>query len=100
MFALLSASYMLGLLVAEPCVSEMENVPGKNETIVYKCTTPGHTVPPLIKDEARVPATELPLPEEPKVADKPIKRKKVAHRCGSKTPVWYVKNGTKRYRCK
>jgi hypothetical protein len=40
MFALLSASYMLALLTADPCVSEMENVPGKNETIVYKCFPP------------------------------------------------------------
>jgi hypothetical protein len=40
MFALLSASYMLALLAADPCISEMENVPGKNETIVYKCFPP------------------------------------------------------------
>lgn len=40
MFALLSASYMLALLAAEPCISEVENVPGKNETIVYKCYPP------------------------------------------------------------
>ena len=92
---LLSAGYMLGLLTANPCVSDMENVPGKNETIVYKCYAPDHKFP---KDETRVPATALPPPVEPKaVKDKP---KKVAHRCGSKTPVWYTKDGNRRYRCK
>jgi hypothetical protein len=40
MFALLSASYMLALLAADPCVSEVENVPSKNETIAYKCFPP------------------------------------------------------------
>lgn len=97
MFALLSASYMLGLLVADPCVSEKEDVPGKNETVVYKCYAPGHKAPELLKDETRVPATVLPAPVAPKVVKPP---KKVAHRCGSKTPVWYVRNGNKRYRCK
>ncbi len=94
MFALLSASYMLGLLVADPCVSEIETPPGKNETVVYKCYPPGHETPELLKDQTRVPATVLPAP----VAPKPTK--KVSHRCGAKTPVWYVKNGSKRYRCK
>jgi len=37
MFALLSASYMLSLLAADPCVSEVYNVPGKNETVAHKC---------------------------------------------------------------
>ena len=40
MFALLSASYMLALLTADPCISEVENVPSKNETIAYKCLPP------------------------------------------------------------
>lgn len=102
MFALLSASYMLSLLVADPCISKMEDVPGKNETIVYKCYSPGHTVPPLIKDETRVPAVEPPATKLAAVAPKQKNpyRKKVSHRCGTKTPVWYVKNGSKRYRCK
>lgn len=102
MFALLSASYMLGLLTADPCISEIETPPGKNETIVYKCFPPGHKAPVLLKDETRVPATVLPPPVAPKVEKpKAVKPpKKVAHRCGSKTPVWYVKNGNKRYRCK
>ena len=52
MFALLSASYMLALLTADPCISEMENVPGKNETIVYKCFPPDVK---SLKDETRVP---------------------------------------------
>ena len=100
MFALLSAAYMLGLVVADPCVSEKYDVPGKNETVVYKCVRTGHAIPPMIKDPARVPAAYIP-PEKPEVADKPAKQtKKVSRLCGSKTPLWYVKNGKKRYRCK
>lgn len=95
MFALLSAGYMLGLLVANPCVSEKEDVPGKNETIVYKCFPPEHKLP---KDETRVAPTALPAPVEKKVEK--TKTKKIAHRCGSKTPVWYTKDGNRRYRCK
>lgn len=48
MFALLSASYMLALLTADPCISEVENVPSKNETIAYKCFPPDVKSP---KDE-------------------------------------------------
>lgn len=76
MFALLSASYMLGLLVAKPCISEMKYVPEKNETIVYKCVRSGHAIPPMLKDHTRVPAAYIP-PEvdEPKVVTKPKKKK-------------------------
>ena len=98
MFALLSASYMLALLTADPCISEMENVPGKNETIVYKCYPPDVK---SLKDETRAPAIVLPPPVKPpetKLAEN--KTKKASHRCGSKTPVWYTKNGNRRYRCK
>jgi hypothetical protein len=47
MFALLSASYMLSLLVADPCISEVYNVPGKNETVAHKC------FPPMVKGQVQ-----------------------------------------------
>lgn len=43
--ALLSAGYMLSLLTADPCVSEVENIPSKNETVAYKCFPPDHKLP-------------------------------------------------------
>jgi hypothetical protein len=91
MFALLSAGYMLGLMVTNPCFSEAENAPDKNATTIYKCYPPGHALP---KDQTRVPAAALPPPVEP---PKPAKK---ASRCGNKKAVWYIKNGKKRYRCR
>lgn len=95
--ALLSAGYMLGLLTANACVSESKVVPERNETIVYKCYPPNHGLP-MTKDETRVPATVLPPPVEKEIVKG--KPKKVSHRCGPKTPVWYTKDGNRRYRCK
>jgi len=53
MFALLSASYMLSLLVADPCISEVYNVPGKNETVAHKCFPPKQETPPKVKGQVQ-----------------------------------------------
>lgn len=72
--ALLSAGYMLSLLTADPCVSEVENIPSKNETIAYKCFPPNHKLP---KDDTRVSPSLLPpsiRPVETKLAEAKAKQ--------------------------
>jgi hypothetical protein len=80
----------------------MDHRPDVQETVVYKCPFDPHKLPPMSKEQARVPPTVDKLMEAEAKQKNPYKKptKKVSHRCGSKTPVWYTKNGSKRYRCK
>lgn len=80
MFALLSGSFMLGVMTGEICPSEVREVPERNETIVFKCTPPGHKLP-MAKDPARIftpePKQEVltRLAEIPQAKKNPYKKK-------------------------
>jgi hypothetical protein len=74
--ALLSAAYMLGLMTSEVCPSEVREVPGRNETIAYKCVLPHKKA----KDQSRIPPTVQVAEAPPPVKKKSYRQKKKRRR--------------------
>lgn len=102
---MISPALAVALLVA-PCVSQVDHQP--RESVAYQCPAPevqGPPRPPLWWFHRQKFAAEseqaLAVPPPPKVVKKSQARiKKATRLCGSKRPVWYVKAGKKRYRCR
>lgn len=98
------------VLLTAPCESPLELKAG--EIVAYQCPLPAVQGPPrppfwwgnidmkrtvhMAADVPEVAATitESALKEQARV------KKKVSKLCGARTPIWYTKNGKRRYRCK
>ena len=102
---MISPALAVALLVA-PCVSQVDHQP--RESVAYRCPAPevqGPPRPPFwwfhrqkFAAEAEQALAVAPPPKVVKKSQARVKRAK--DRCGSKTAVWYVKNGKRRYRCR
>lgn len=93
----------LALLTA-PCESPLESKAG--EIVAYQCPPPAVQGPPRPPfwwgniDMSRTVHAAADVPEPPKQKAQARVKKKASRLCGAKHPVWYVKNGKKRYRCR
>lgn len=107
---MIEVAVALALLTA-PCESPLELK--AKEIVAYQCPPPAVQGPPRPPfwwgniDMKRTVHLAADVPEAtpeatPEAAPKEQARvkKKVSKLCGVKTPVWYTKNGKRRYRCK
>jgi hypothetical protein len=58
MFALLTASYVLAVVTAEPCISEVDVSPDKSKTVIYKCVPRENRIPELLANPFKMPPVE------------------------------------------
>ncbi len=91
-------------LTTIPCQSPVESMPG--HTLAHQCPMPPVAGPPRPPfwwgnvDMTRTVHMAADVPETPPKKVKSRVKKKVTRLCGAKSPVWYRKNGKKRYRCR
>lgn len=58
---MLSTSYVIGVLLSQPCDSHIDHRPAVHETVAYKCPFDEHKLPPMAKKQTRITPTYLPI---------------------------------------